>query len=186
MLGAGGLDLAVAVVGQRVVDLARLGVHGAPFGAVHLGGAYGIGRQPCVDQHVGLVGKGIAGIGGNGGCGDAQLHPVAGAVGVELGHIKLARVQVFVAGGNAVAGVGVGSRPSGCGDKLVDVLTARVVALVHRQRFAFNALAKGCAFMGKAAQRRALLDGGGLAVGVDFDDVAEGVELVAVVVNTIG
>ena len=40
--------------------------------------------------------------------------------------------------------------------------------------------------MGEAAHRRALLDGRGLVVGVDLDDVAEGVELVAVVVAAVG
>ena len=186
VLAAGGVDAAVAVVGQREVDLAVGGVHGVPLGAVHLGGTHGICSQAGVDGDVSGIGKLVGGVACNGGIGHCQLHPGAGAVGVELGCVELAAVQVLVAHGHAVGGVGIGCAPHGGGHKLVDVFAARIITHVNAQRLADHGLAKGSAFVCKAAQRGALFGHAGLVIGVDLDDVAHAVHLVAVVVAAVG
>jgi hypothetical protein len=180
------LQPAVAVVGEREVHLAGDRVHGAPLGAVHARGAHGISGQACVHQHVGLVGKAVGGVAGDAAVADRQLDPLAAAVGVETGHVQLAVVQVLVAGGHAVGRRGVGGGPRGVADELVDVLAARVVAHVHRQRLARGGQRERGALVRKAAQRRALGGLAGLVVGVDLHHVAEAVHLVAVVVAAVG
>jgi hypothetical protein len=62
----------------------------------------------------------------------------------------------------------------------------RIVTHVHGQRLACHGVAKGGALVRKAAQAGALLGLAGLVVGVDLDDVALGVHLVAVVVAAVG
>ena len=185
LLGSGRLELAAAVVGQRVIDLAGLRVDGGPFGPIHPGGADRIGGQPGIDQHVGLVGELVAG-----GCdrriAQRQLDPLAGAVGGEFRHVQLAAVQIFIAGGDAVGRAGIGRIPVGSGHELVHVLAARVVAHVDGQRLARDQLGVAGAFVREPAERRALSDRHVPVVGVDLDDVAEGVELVAVVVGAVG
>ena len=55
--GVGGFGGAVAVVGQRHVQLAGAGVDAAPLGPVHLGGPHGIGGQAGEHAHIGLGGE---------------------------------------------------------------------------------------------------------------------------------
>src|SRR5690606_28043056 len=49
ILAACGLNAAVAVVGQREINLAVGRVDGIPLGAVHFGGTHRVGRQASVD-----------------------------------------------------------------------------------------------------------------------------------------
>ena len=185
VLAARGVDAAVAVVGQREVDLAVGGVHGVPLGAVHLRGAHRVCGQAGVDGDVGSVGKLVRCVAGNGRVGQRQLDPCAGAVGIELGNVQLATVQVLVAHGHRVGGVCVGGAPQRGGDKLVDVFATGVVAHVHRQGLAHHDLAEGGAFVREAAQGGALLGGSGLVVGVDLNDVAHAVHFVAIVIAAV-
>ena len=100
----------------------------------------------------------------------------------EFGNVQLAAVQVFVAGGDAVGGATVGCRPVGRRHKLVDVFALRIIAHVHRQRLAHHWQAECAAFVRKPAERCAFSNGNGFVVRVNLDHVAEGIELVAVVV----
>jgi hypothetical protein len=116
----------------------------------------------------------------------AQFQPLAGAVGIEPGGIELAAVQVLVAHRQAVGRRGVRRVPGRGRDPLVDVLGAGVVALVDGQRLAGDRGGKRRRFMRKSTQRGALAGRLRLVVGVDLDDVAHGVHLVAVVVRAVG
>ena len=179
---AAGLELAVAVVGEREVDLARDRLRGAPLRAVHLGGTHRVGGQPHVDGHVGGIGKHVGGVGGRY-VAQRQLDPLPRAVAGELGHVQLASVQVLVADGHAVGRARIGRAPVGARHPLVDVFAARIVAHVHRQRLALDGFAEGRALVGETAQAGALLDGLRLVVRIDLDHEAEGVQLVAVVIG---
>ena len=172
-----------AVVGQREIDVAVGIVDGAPLGAVHLGCTDRIGREAGVDQHIRLVREGVAGEGPHRRDVDAQFEPVARAVGIELGGVQLAFVQVLVAGGNAAADIaGVPDRGA---DELVDVFVARVAAHVDREGLADFGQAEDRGFVREAAHRDAL-DSGGAGERIDLNVVTEGVRLVAEVVSSGG
>ena len=180
--GAGTGVHAVAVVGQGHVGLAVERVHRAPFRAVHLGGAQLVGCQAGVGHYIALVGKRVGRVAGiEAVFAVGEFQPLARAVGVELGHVQRAFVQVFGASGHATVDIlGV---PHGFGDKLVDVLVARIVAHVHDDRLARHGGCRPGAFVVEAAQGAALGGRGGGVEGIDLDHPAKGVGDVAVVVG---
>ncbi|MCY1224021.1 hypothetical protein D9M72_361630 [compost metagenome] len=107
----GRFDAPIAVIGQREVDLAVGRVGGAPFGAVHLGGARSIGSEARIDHHVGQVRKRIAGKARHRRIRQRQLQPGACAVGIEARHVERALVQVLGAGGKGIHRIGIGIGP---------------------------------------------------------------------------
>src|SRR5205085_3598452 len=113
-----------------------------------------------------------------------ELEPDASAVGVELRRVERARVEVLVA--RAEAAVRVGGAPRRRGDELVDVLAARVVAHVERERLAGHGEARPGAFVREAAERGALPRRRERVVRIDLDDPAEGVGDVAEIVAAVG
>ena len=177
------------VVGQGHVDLAGGRVHRAPLRAIHRRGTHQVGGITGVDDHPGQVigvefqrlGQGTAILGGSV---RRQRQPLAAAIGVEASDVKGAAVHVLVTDRQAI-GLGAGSDgirrvPGRLGDKLVDVLVARVVTGVEHHRLACYQLARPAALVAEAAQRRAL-DRLPAGIGVDLDDIAELTRLVAVV-----
>ena len=173
------------VVGQRQVHVTVLGVDGGPLGAVHFGGACGVGSVAGVDENVGLVGEGVLGVAGrNVVQAELEFHPHTRAVGLELGHIQLAVVHVFVASGQATGGIS--SIPDLGGHKLVEVLVLCVVTHVPDQWFAHHHRAQAGAFVAEAAQCRTLLGRGGGAERIDLDHPAVGVGGIAVIGGGIG
>ena len=143
-----------AVVGQGKVNLTVVVVHRTPFRTVHRGGAHGVCSQPCIDQHVGLVGKAIGGIARDFRVVQGQFNPLTAAVGVEACRVQTPFVEVFVTGSHAAADVR--TAPIGRRDKLVDVLVARVAAHVEGQRRTFFGQTTDGGFVGEAAHANPL------------------------------
>ena len=108
-----------------------------------------------------------------------EFEPLAGAVGVELGHVQRALVEVLGAGGQATAHVlGV---PQGLGDELVGVLVACIVTRVDDDGLAGHGRRGPGALMIEAAQGRALHRNRIRRKGVDLDVPAKGVDDVTVI-----
>ena len=174
-------------VGKRQIDLTIAGVDRSPFGPVHPCRAGGVARQPGVDQHIGLIGEGISGVGG----GDVALpkderQPHAAAIGVETRDIKRASVEILVAGGDTVGGGRVRRRPSGVGDEFVEIIARRVVAHVPGGFDARDEAARPAAFLRHPPHRGALAWHRGGIVRIDFDRIAELVDFVAEIASAVG
>ena len=85
------------IVGEGHIDFPVLRIHRTPFRAVHLGGTRRISREAGIDHDVRLIGKSVGCVaGGDIVAAELELNPVAAAVGVKPGDIKLAVIEVFV------------------------------------------------------------------------------------------
>ena len=177
---------AVAVVGQRHVEVAGAWVDATPLRAVHLGCADRVGSQTGEDGHVSVGLELEVGVGCNDRVVHRQLNPGASAVVLEACDKQSALVEVLVAHSDAVARVGVSSVPLGCGHKLVHVFTAGIVTHVGHDRLARHGLGKAHAFVGESAQAGALAHQLLAVVGVHFHHETEGVHFVAVVSFRVG
>ena len=174
-----------AVVGQRQVDFAGLGIDRGPLGPVHRGRADRVGGEPGVHQHVSLAREGVRRIGaGRRPVGHLSVHqrqPGAGAVSVKLRDMERSGVEVLVAHGKAIGGLRIGRVPRRARDELVEILAPRIVAHVNRQLAAGGQLAHPGALVSHPAKRGAFPRRAVRVVRIDLDYPAEGVRLVAVV-----
>ena len=111
---------AVAVVGERAVDLAACRVDGDPLRPVHLGRAERVAGLARLDQHLALVGEAVGGVSGPWPCISGSQRPLPSAS-------KRATYSVPWSSSSRLA-----AAPPGCdavaADELVDVLEARVLA----------------------------------------------------------
>ena len=165
----------IGVVGERHVELAIARVDAAPLRAVHLGGTHRISCQAGEHGNVGFAGEGKVRVGSNIGVVEREFQPLAGAVGLELGHIQRALVEVLAACCQAVGGHGIRCVPLGRRHVLVHIFAARVVAHIGHHWLAHHRCGKAHAFVRDAAQCGALTNEFLWVVGIHFHHVAEGI-----------
>ena len=174
-----GVDLRLGtavIVREGEVDLARRGIDGAPFGAVHLGCPGLVSGKAGIHQDIGEIGEAVlrrqpvlAG---------RQGQPLARAICVEPRDMERTLVQQAAIGGRGIIGLR--------GNELVDVFEARVVARVAHHGLAGGGRREHDPLVCEAAERRALLRHGSRIIGVELDHPAESIGLVAVVFRRAG
>ena len=119
----------------------------APLWPVHFGSASRVSGNPRVHQNFCLAGKAESG-GLDQRVIDAELQPLAFASDVELRHVQLALVEVFIACCDTAANVGC--VPGLCTDKFVDVFVAGIAAHVKGQGLANHWNTANCGLVRKA------------------------------------
>ena len=188
----GGVDVVepwlapVRVVCQGEIDLARVGINGTPFRAVHRRSAGNIGCEAGIQQNISLVLKTVeldiadhAAFGRSNLAGEIrvvqiQRQPVTRAIVVEAGNVQGTLIQQVATGRRGVVRLRR--------HKLVDVLETGIVTGVTHHRLPFLRRRKDDALVTKASQRSAFL---GLAFRrkrINFNHEAVGVGFVAIII----
>ncbi len=165
---------AAIVVSHHDIDASGPGIGLDVLRPVHRRRADEIGGSARLDQHVGLTGKSVGG--GERSRAVDQLQPGERAVGVEAGHRQRALVEQGHIGG-AVLGV-----VSALGDESIDILVPLVVARIDRDPAIAAHHGRGALVL-EAAERRMLYRRRGRIVGIVFDDPAEAIRFVRLLLD---